>query len=112
MDSTSTTNAPPTVSSVDNKLPPFWTADPALWFIQVESQFAARRIIADLKKYRYVVSSLPPAIASEIRDLLLAPPVENAYATLKRNPYSQSYALQTTTTAAIASRHGTRRPYS
>lgn len=83
MDSTSTTDATPTVSAVDGKLPPFWTADPALWFIQVESQFAARRITADLTKYHYVVSSLPPAIASEIRDLLLAPPVENAYATLK-----------------------------
>ncbi|KAL3181862.1 hypothetical protein MRX96_008164 [Rhipicephalus microplus] len=83
MDSTSTTDAPPTVFSVDGKLPLFWTADPALWFIQVESQFAARRITADLTKYHYVVSSLPPAIASEIRNLLLAPPVENAYATLK-----------------------------
>ncbi|KAL3225163.1 hypothetical protein MRX96_049335 [Rhipicephalus microplus] len=83
MDSTSTTDAPPTVSSVDGKLPPFWTADPALWFIQVESQFTVRRITTDLTKYHYVVSSLPPAISSEIRDLLLAPPVENAYATLK-----------------------------
>ncbi|KAH9382922.1 hypothetical protein HPB48_023552 [Haemaphysalis longicornis] len=83
MASTSTTDAPPTVSSVDGKLPPFWTADPALWFIQVESQVAARRITADLTKYHYVVSSLPPDIASEIRDLLLAPPVENAYPMLK-----------------------------
>lgn len=83
MTSTSTIDAPPTVSSVDGKLPPFWTADPALWFVQVESQFAARRITADLTKYHYVVSSLPPAIASEIRDLLFAPPAENAYATLK-----------------------------
>lgn len=83
MTSTPTADAPPTVSSVDGKLPPFWTADPALWFIQVESQFAARRITADLTKYHYVVSSLPPAIASEIRDLLLTPPADNAYATLK-----------------------------
>ncbi|KAL3199502.1 hypothetical protein MRX96_013828 [Rhipicephalus microplus] len=83
MDSTSMTDAPPTVSSVDGKRPPFWPADPALWFIQVESQFAARRITADLTKYHYVVRSLPPTIASEIRDLLLAPPAENAYATLK-----------------------------
>ncbi|KAL3226884.1 hypothetical protein MRX96_024604 [Rhipicephalus microplus] len=113
MDSTSTTDAPPTVSSVDCKLPPFRTADPALWFIQVESQFAARRITADLTKYHYVVSSLPSAIASEMRDLLLAPPVENAcICNAKRNPYSPSYAHRTTTTAAIASRHGTRRPYS
>lgn len=83
MTSTSTTDATPTVSSVDGKLPPFWTADPALWFIQVEAQFAARRITSDLTKYHYVVSSLPPPIASEIRDLLLDPPAEKAYVTLK-----------------------------
>lgn len=72
------------VSAVDVKLPPFWTADPELWFLQVESQFAARRITADQPKYHHVVSSLPPATASEIRDLLLAPPAENAYNTLKQ----------------------------
>ncbi|KAH9377500.1 hypothetical protein HPB48_006239 [Haemaphysalis longicornis] len=79
----STTDAPPTVSPVGGKLPAFWTADPVFWFIQVKSQFAARRITADLMKYHYVVSNLPPVIAREVRDLLLAPPVENAYATLK-----------------------------
>lgn len=73
----------PTLSSVDVKLPPFWTADPALWFIQVESQFAARRITADATKYHYVVSSLPPSIASEIRDLLLSPPADKVYEALK-----------------------------
>ncbi|KAL3215645.1 hypothetical protein MRX96_033915 [Rhipicephalus microplus] len=81
MPSTSTTEAPPTVSSVDSKVPPFWTADPALWFIQVESQFTD--LMTNLTKYHYVVSNLPPAIASEIGDLLLAPLVENAYTTLK-----------------------------
>lgn len=73
----------PTPSSVDVKLPPFWTADPALWFIQVESQFAARRITADATKYHYVVSSPPPSIASEIRDLLLSPPADKVYEALK-----------------------------
>lgn len=74
----------PMVAAVDVKLPPFWTADPELWFLQVESQFAARRITADLTKYHHVVSSLPPATASEIRDLLFSPPAEDAYSTLKR----------------------------
>ncbi|KAH6924470.1 hypothetical protein HPB50_018558 [Hyalomma asiaticum] len=72
------------ISAVDIRLPPFWTADPQLWFLQVEPQFTARRITAELTKYHHVVASLPPAIASEIRDLLVAPPAENAYTALKQ----------------------------
>ncbi|KAH6924644.1 hypothetical protein HPB50_020924 [Hyalomma asiaticum] len=72
------------ISAVDIRLPPFWTADPQLWFLQVECQFTARRITGELTKYHHVVASLPPAIASEIRDLLVAPPAENAYTTLKQ----------------------------
>ncbi|XP_070395576.1 uncharacterized protein [Dermacentor albipictus] len=54
-----------TVAVLDVKLPPFWTGDPELWFVQVESQFAARRITADSTKYHQVVGNLPPATASE-----------------------------------------------
>ncbi|KAH6945642.1 hypothetical protein HPB50_009381 [Hyalomma asiaticum] len=72
------------ISAVDIRLPPFWTADPQLRFLQVESQFTARRITGELTKYHHVVASLPPAIASEIRDLLVAPPAENAYTALKQ----------------------------
>ncbi|KAG0425484.1 hypothetical protein HPB47_027355 [Ixodes persulcatus] len=71
------------VSTVSIKLPPFRTANPELWFVQVESQFAARRITSDLTRYHHLVSSLPPATACEIRDLLLAPPAEEAYKTPK-----------------------------
>ncbi|CAN7941464.1 unnamed protein product, partial [Ixodes pacificus] len=71
------------VSTVRIKFPPFWTAGPELWFVQVESQFAARRITSDLTRYHHVVSSLPPATACEIRDLLLAPPAEEACKTPK-----------------------------
>ncbi|XP_070388851.1 uncharacterized protein [Dermacentor albipictus] len=73
----------PTVAVFDVKLAPFWTGDPELWFVQIESQFAARRITADSTKYHHVVGNLPPATASEVRDLLLTPPAANAYQTLK-----------------------------
>ncbi|XP_037580380.1 uncharacterized protein LOC119463625 [Dermacentor silvarum] len=79
-----TTADAPAISAVDVKLPPFWTADPELWFLQVESQFAARRITADQTKYHHVVGSLPPKTASEVRDLLVAPPAVHAYTTLKQ----------------------------
>ncbi|KAH6933926.1 hypothetical protein HPB50_018849 [Hyalomma asiaticum] len=79
-----TTPDAPAISPVDIRLPPFWTAYPQLWFLQVESQFTARRITAELTKYHHVVASLPPAIASEIRNLQVAPPAENAYTMLKQ----------------------------
>ncbi|XP_037520478.1 uncharacterized protein LOC119397110 [Rhipicephalus sanguineus] len=75
--------ARPTVAVLDVKLPPFWTSDPALWFAQVESQFAARCITTDHTKYHHVVANIPPATASEVRDILLAPPAEDAYRVLK-----------------------------
>ncbi|XP_072143109.1 uncharacterized protein [Dermacentor andersoni] len=82
MDTTQGTEIP-TLSDVDVKLPPFWTAHPASWFIQVESELAARRITADSTNYHYEVSSLPPLTASEIRDLLLSPPEDYIYEALK-----------------------------
>ena len=46
-------------------LPPFWPADPALWFAQVED------ITIEKTKYEYVVASLSSKHASEVRDIIL-----------------------------------------
>lgn len=46
------TNAP--------KLPPFWHKNPSLWFVQVEAQFHASRVRADLTKYCNIVAALDP----------------------------------------------------
>ena len=77
---------PPTtadISVANLRLPPFWPADPQLWFAQVEAQFACRRITSQLSKFGCVVSSLSPEFAAEVRDLLLSPPAENPYSVLK-----------------------------
>lgn len=69
--------------TVNLKLPPFWPADPELWFAQIEAQFACRRITAQRSKFDHVVASLTPEVAAEVRDLLLKPPTDNAYNLLK-----------------------------
>ena len=83
--STAAGNTPPThtVAAVSLKLPPFWPNDPAVWFAQVEAQLMTRNIISQTTKFAYVISALTPDNAQEIRDLLISPPTENPYITLK-----------------------------
>ncbi len=65
------------------KPPPFWPADPKIWFVQVEAQFACWRITSQISKFNNVVASLSPEFAAEVMDLLVCPPVENPYTALK-----------------------------
>lgn len=73
----------PTVAAVSIKLPPFWPADPEVWFTQVEAQFTTRGVMAQKTCFDYVISSLSPEFAMEVRNLLLKPPAESPYNTLK-----------------------------
>ena len=57
------------------KIPPFWPADPQIWFAQVEAQFNTKGITAQ--------TTLAPEFALEVRDLILSPPVTDPYKTLK-----------------------------
>ncbi|XP_031555022.1 uncharacterized protein LOC116291928 [Actinia tenebrosa] len=71
------------IAAVSLKLPPFWPTDPQVWFAQVESQFSTRKITDQDTKFHYVVASIPPEVAVDIRDLLIQKPTEDAYNKLK-----------------------------
>ena len=86
--STAPTNWPPPgdapeLNSVHVKLPPFWPQDPEMWFAQAEALFATRRITSEVTKFHHIVASLAPEIATEVRDLLVAPPTTSPYSTLR-----------------------------
>lgn len=65
-------------------LPQLWLADPSLWFIQVENKFRIHRVTSEVRKHELLVEALPPQALAEIRDILVGPPGETPYTTVKQ----------------------------
>ena len=81
-------------TSINFKLPPFWPADPSVWFAQVEATFATKRIAAQRTKFDFVVASLSPEVVTEVRYLVLHPPNDNPYDTLKETLIKRTAASE------------------
>lgn len=101
---TATLPTPPTITAVNIKILPFWPADPAVWFAQVEAQFTTRGITSQKTRFDHIVAFLSPEVAMEVRDLILRPPAERPYDTLKeqlvkRTAESEQRKLQQLLTA-------------
>ena len=56
---------------------------PTLWFAQVNAQFLTQGITAQETKFAHVMASLQPEIAQEVRIILIEPPTERLYDSLK-----------------------------
>ena len=66
------------------RVPEFNASDPEMWFAVVEAYFTQARITDNKQRYLYVVSSLPPRYASELRDIIMCPLDNESYTILKR----------------------------
>jgi hypothetical protein len=65
------------------RLPPFWPDRPGLWFATAEAQFDLASVTSEKTKFNYVISQLDYKHAAEVEDLIISPPANKAYTTLK-----------------------------
>lgn len=72
------------VAHVGVKPPPFWKTNPSLWFLRLEAQFTLAKITCQTTKFNHVVAAVDADILSSVSDLLLTPPSDNPYDTLKQ----------------------------
>lgn len=71
------------IARVSVRAPPFWKENPALWFRQLESQFYTNNIRVSETKYHMAVSALDTSVINQVSDIIMNPPAENKYETLK-----------------------------
>jgi len=71
------------INRVGIRVPPFWPEKPAVWFAQLEGQFALLSITQDTTKFYYVISHLENKYAAEVEDVITNPPPTGRYRKIK-----------------------------
>ena len=69
-----TSDAVLVAANVSMKLPTFWPDKAEVWFSQADTQFAIRSLTVSKTKFYHAVAVLPQEVASQILDLIRAPP--------------------------------------
>ncbi|XP_073966932.1 uncharacterized protein [Choristoneura fumiferana] len=77
------TFTPHDICRVAVRPPPFWPEEPAVWFAQLEGNFALAGIKDDDTKYYYVQSNLEHRYAAEVKDIIISPPAKGKYEKIK-----------------------------
>jgi hypothetical protein len=65
------------------RLPPFWAEQPDVWFAQAEAQFSLAGITTERTKFHHVISQLDHRYAAEVRDIIISPPQQDPYTSLR-----------------------------
>ena len=72
-----------TLNRVGIRVPPFWPEKPAVWFAQLEGQFALANVTQDATKFYYVISHLENKYATKVEDVITDPPPTGRYDRIK-----------------------------
>ena len=90
---------PVTVSGVTSASVPSWAGDPTVWLAQMDAFFTANKVTSQNLQYSFLVSSLPPALTVEVKDILTSPPgtysCDQLKAEIINHSQTQSYRRET-----------------
>ena len=65
------------------RIPTFWPDRPSLWFAQAESFFVLSNVTSERTNFNYVISQLEYRHVAEVEDIIIEPPTDEPYTTLK-----------------------------
>ena len=101
----------PMVNAVGVKPPRFTPKTPALWFVQMEAQFALANIKSEVTKFYHIVANLPTDVLTASCDITLKTPEAGDYARLRKeilDIYTPSSSVRLTALLEGEFTHGTR----